>query len=189
MFKRIILGSIIATTMTGGYAAESGTYVNAAVGFANIQNWWSAGTALTVNAGYNFNPYFAAEAGVTWVSPITSQYNSGSGLSGNYSQNQSFGDIAVKGTLPLSNIFDAYAKIGIGVGYSSSSINMNNGLTNYNWNGANSGWNTGMYMALGGEFKLGQHWGLTFEDYGMMPFVGNSWGNINVFGVGGKYNF
>lgn len=188
MIKKIIYSSFFAAVITNAFAENSGAYVNADIGFANIENWWSAGAAITVNGGYNFNPYFATEAGITWITPITSQYNQ-NGIVGNYSQNQSFGDIAVKGSLPLSDIFDVYAKLGLGVGYSSSSINMVSGITNYNWNGANSGWNTGMYMALGGELKLTQHWGVTFEDYGMMPFAGNSWGNINVFGVGGKYNF
>ena len=59
---------------------------------------------------------------------------------------------------------------------------MQSGLTNYDWNGDSSGVGFGLYMALGAELKLSQH-------YGMMPFTGNNWGNINVFGVGGKYNF
>jgi opacity protein-like surface antigen len=188
MLKKIILISITGIASIAANA-DSGAYVNADVGFANIQYWWSAGTALTINAGYNFNPYFATEVGGTWITPITSQYTPLGGGNGTYTQSQSFGDIAAKGSLPLSDIFNAYAKIGVGLSYATSSIGMSNGLTSYDWNGSNSSTSLGLYMALGGELKLSQHWGLTIEDYGLIPFGAAGWGNINVFGVGGKYNF
>lgn len=184
-FKRII--TLIITTTPLAFASETdpkGGYIGANIGYANVNDWWSAGLALTIDGGYNFNEYMALDAGVTWINPIVSNARSGT-----YLQNQSFADIAAKVTLPLSNIFNVYAKGGLGVGYSSSSIGMSQGLTAYNWQGSSADFNYGLYMALGGELKLSRAWELTFDDYGIMPVIGNSWGNINVFGFGVKYNF
>lgn len=180
--------SIVAIFVIGLSSAEGDLYINADVGYANIQNWWTAAPALTLNVGYNYNKYLASEVGATWINSISTTYD-GAGYGGSYTQGQSFADIAAKGSLPFSDIFSVYAKAGLGVAYSTSSMAMQSGVTNYDWNGDSSGIAFGLYMALGAELKLSQHWGMTFEDYGMMPFTGNNWGNINVFGIGGKYNF
>ena len=186
--KKKLLALIVVSTISLANA-DTGAYVGANIGFANIERWWSAGTALTINGGYNFNSYFALDGGATWISPINSQYTINGTLPAiGYTQNQSFADIAAKGSLPLSDIFNFYAKLGAGVGYASSSINMTS-ATGSNWNGDSSAYNLGIYMALGGELKLGKNWGITFDDYGLMPLNNNGWGNINVFGVGAKYNF
>lgn len=185
--KIIILAGIAVLSSATSYAEEtnSNAYIDASVGYANIENWWSASTALTINGGYNFNPYFAIEGGLTWIAPINSQTLQ----STNYQQSQSFGDITAKGSVPLSDIFNIYAKAGLGITYSASSVAMSNTNSTYNWNGDEYGFGYGLYMGLGGELLLNHDFAITFEDYGVMPFTGNNWGNINVFSVGAKYNF
>ncbi len=188
MKKKLITFSIINWFTLGLCYADdvsSSAYINAAIGYANIENWWTASAALTIDSGYNFNKYFALEGGLTWVAPITSTTLQNT----SYQQSQSFGDITVKRILPLSDIFNVYAKGGLGITYSASSIAISNQTTSFNWNCNNSGFGYGLYMGLGGELLLGKDMAITFDDYGVMPFSGNNWGNINIFSVGAKYNF
>ena len=182
MLKKSLL--LISTSLSLNVAnATSSAYLGANVGFANIQDWWSGSIALSVNGGYNFNNYFATEAGLTWINPINNSLSSPT--PSQYSSSQSFADIAAKGSVPLSDIFNLYIKAGLGLGYSSAS-SLSSG---YNWNGATATFNPGIYMALGGELNLGAGIHATFEDYGLYILSANNWGNINVFGVGLKYNF
>ncbi len=181
MFKRIILISSLLSL--GAANADQGAYIGANIGYTNIANWWTGAMALTLNGGYAFDKYFATEAGFTWIYPIAIQYPSNSGLSGSYSAGQSFLDVAAKGSIPLSDIFNLYAKLGLGAGFAYNSAYSYNG-----WN-APAGVSPGIYMAMGGEFKLSRHFDLTVEDYGLIPFAGNNYGNINVLGAGVKYNF
>lgn len=185
MINRIIttLGILFAAGTT---AAES-VYLNANVGYANVGNWWTGSAAFTLNGGYNFNNYFATEAGYTWIYPIAIAYPDNSQIPGNYSANQSFLDIAAKGSLPFSDIFNVYIKGGLGLGFTSSTAIASSASSN--WNGVATGISPGIYMALGGELKLSQHLQLTAEDYGLIPLSSDNYGNVNVFGVGAKYTF
>ena len=186
MLKKLFFGSIIAITASIANAdgEPEGGYISANVGYANIQNWWSGSLALTVNGGYQFNRFFAAEVGGTWINGIAAQYPANSYQSGTYGQNQSFFDVAAKGSLPFSDIFNVYIKGGIGIGLSQTDA-----VSSWQFTAPNAGINTGLYLALGGDLKLTEHLQLVIEDYGMLPFVGDSWGNINVLGAGLKYNF
>ena len=186
MFKKNLL-LLYSCLIIHSASAASGGYVAANLGYASIQNWWTAALALTINGGYNFNNYFATEAGVTWVTPISSNYSTSGGTPSSYTQNQSFIDMAAKGSLPFSDIFNLYAKAGLGLAYSSASSIANSSA--YNWNGATSTLSPGIYLALGGELKLSKALQATFEDYGLMPLENTNWGNINVFALGLKYNF
>jgi opacity protein-like surface antigen len=186
MIKPKILAIIAGLSLSyPALAAESGVYLNPAVGYANLNNWWGASLALTLNGGYQYNSYFATEIGVTWIAPLTTQVAATS-----YQQQQWFGAIAAKGSLPLSDIFDAYIKGGLGYGYSQASIAMPSSASGtVNWGGATSASSLGVYMALGGELYLNHSFSFTFEDYGLIPVFGDSWGNINVFAVGARYTF
>lgn len=188
MFKKILICCTLSTIFNTCANADGQGYIGANIGYVNINDWWQASEALTINGGYNFNKYWALEGGVTWVYPVTSDYSSPS-ASGSYTQNQSFADAAIKGILPLSDIFNVYAKGGLGIAYSSSSMGISSPPTSNDWGGSSSGTSLGVYMALGGELILSPRVDLVFEDYGLMPVVGNSWSNINVFGVGAKYKF
>jgi len=184
MLKKIAISGIVLFNITTANAAEEGGYVAANVGYANVQNWWSGSVALTVNGGYQFNKYFATEVGATWINGIVAQYPANSYRSGTYGQNQSFFDVAAKGSLPFSDIFNVYIKGGLGVGLSQTDA-----VSSYSFTAPATGVSPGLYLALGGELKLTNNLQLVIEDYGMLPLIGDSWGNINVLGAGLKYNF
>ena len=62
------------------------------------------------NIGYLFNQYFAIEGGLTYLR--NNGYNG-------WNQNPYYiGNIAVKGILPLNNIFDLFGKAGLSYGRS-----------------------------------------------------------------------
>lgn len=178
------ISGILLLGVTTANAAEEGGYVAANVGYANVQNWWSGSVALTINGGYQFNKYFATEAGATWINGIAAQYPANSGRSGTYGQNQSFFDVAAKGSLPFSDIFNVYIKGGLGAGLSQTDA-----ISSGSFAAPATGISPGLYLALGGELKLSQNLQLLVEDYGLMPFGGDGWGNMNVLGAGLKYNF
>lgn len=182
MFKRFLVITSGTLTINLAHAAE-GSYIGANIGYANIANWWTGSMAVTVNGGYAFNNYFATEGGANWIYPTSAQYPNNGALSGSYLQRQSFIDIAAKGSLPFSDIFNLYAKAGIGAGFVSNTANSYSG-----WS-APSGVNPGFYMALGGEFALSAHFDIIGEDYGLIPLGGSNYGNINILGFGLKYNF
>lgn len=186
MLKKLLVGVIFsfAASVSNADGEPEGAYVSANVGYANVQNWWTGSLALTINGGYQFNRFFATEVGATWINGVAAQYPANSYQSGTYGQNQSFFDVAAKGSLPFSDIFNVYIKGGLGVGLSQTDA-----VSSWQFTAPNVGINTGLYLALGGELKLTNQLQLVVEDYGMMPFVGDSWGNVNVFGAGLKYNF
>ncbi len=189
MIKKVFFTSFLVVTASLSHAENMdgepvGSYVSANVGYANVQNWWTGSLALTVNGGYQFNRFFATEVGATWINGIPAQYPLNSNRSGTYGQNQSFFDVAAKGSLPFSDIFNVYIKGGIGVGLSQTDA-----VSSGQFSAPSAGLSTGLYLALGGEFKLTNNLQLVVEDYGMLPFVGDYWGNINVMGAGLKYNF
>jgi hypothetical protein len=153
------------------------TYLNLNLGFAAVETWWSASTALTLNGGYQFNQYLATEAGFTWIYPTAVNYPSSPG---SYNQTQSFMDLAAKGSLPFSNVFNAYLKGGIGAGFS--------GTSDPGFN-SSSGISPGIFLAMGGEFHLSPHFEINIEDYGLMVFGNNNYGNINILAGGVSYRF
>jgi hypothetical protein len=94
----------------------------------------------------------------------------------------------VKGTIPLSNVFSLYGRLGVATAYSS-------------WSGATcepavyqttgSAWNYGGLAGVGASFALSRHFDLRVEDYAYMPVSGGSgnFGNVNVVTGGVQFNF
>lgn len=129
------------------------TYVTGAIG----DNTSSNNFAGTVNIGYGFNQYFAVEGGTT--------------LSGNSTSN-SYGiiDAAARGTLPLTDLFSLYGRLGVATNLYSS-------------NGYNPiGDGVGALVGVGGEFNFSRSFALTLEDY----FITSG---SNYLMLGGQFRF
>ncbi len=156
----------------------SGAYINANAGIGTMQNVSNSSFALGVNAGYNFNRGFALEGG--WTALPSQQ-------SGQYSSYNIY-DVAVKGTIPLSNVFSLYGRLGAATAYSS-------------WSGATcipqvyqttgSAWNYGGLAGVGASFVLSKHFDLRLEDYAYIPVAGDNgnFGTANIITGGVQYNF
>ncbi len=181
MRKFLLIGITILYCYTGN-AATTAAYLNLNLGLANVQDWWSSSTAITINGGYRFNKYGAAEVGFTWIYPNTANYQNNNLISGSYQQTQSFIDIAAKGTLPFSNIFNVYIKGGLGASLTGSTAQEASTISS-------NGVSPGILLAMGGEFILSQYFTITIEDYGMLVLGNNNYGNLNVFAIGTSYLF
>lgn len=130
---------------------------------------------LNANGGYMFNKYFGAEAGFTYSTGYNYSWGPFS-----YTSNYWMLDAAVKGVLPLNDMFSVYGKLGIAY---------NNYSGNWDCAGfycgtpAYSGSNTGVLLGAGVEYKLSKQLSLHLEDYtstGPNP-------NFLMFGV--NFNF
>lgn len=102
--------------------------------------------SLGANIGYNFNQYFATEAGYNHLWLAANPTNS-SGQVG-------IEDVAVKGTLPLGEIFALYGRIGI-AGY--QNVNATSGGSFAN--------NIGALYGAGAQWALNKDWSLRVEDW------------------------
>jgi opacity protein-like surface antigen len=142
-------------------------YVDANIGLNT--SWNTLG--LNADVGYMFNRYVGVEGGLTY-SPGYS-YNSGPY---SYSSSYYMLDAAVKGVLPLSQVFSIYGKLGLGYNNYSSWDNPAPAPAYY-------GSNVGILIGAGAEFNLTKNWSLQVEDYTVTG------PNPNFLMFGGKYRF
>lgn len=187
MFKKYLLILTLLVAVDSAFAIElnaepyngSGAYVNVNAGLGTLQNLPTNSTSFAVNAGYNFNRGFALEAG--WTGLFSSQYGA--------TAYNNFADVAVKGTLPLSDLFSLYVRLGGGLnntGFSGTAIGSGSNCLCNDSGGNNFAWLGG----LGGSFALSRNIDLRVEDYMIMPMGGSSnYGNINNIMGGVQYNF
>jgi opacity protein-like surface antigen len=148
--KKILLTTLSLVTIMSAYASDP-VYIDADVGLNTSWNNY----ALGLDAGYSFGRHLAAEVGYTYSPGYTYNYSGGS-----YNTNYYMFDIAAKGTLPITDTFNIYGKLGAG-------------YNNYNsWGGCNgcsgpsySGTNTGIFYGGGAEFVISREWNLHLEDY------------------------
>ncbi len=160
---------------------ENGAYINLNSGISTFSNLPTGEWTGNFNAGYNFNRAFAVEGG----------YNIFTGSQFGATVTTNIFDVAVKGTIPLSSIFNLYGRTGLGLGmngWSGTVIeapNTNCILCN---NGANSTYGLGL-VGIGGSFTLSRHFDLRLEDTAYLPFSNTYTGTINAVTVGGQYNF
>jgi OOP family OmpA-OmpF porin len=102
--------------------------------------------SLGANLGVNFNQYLGLEAGYNqlWLSKNPTNSSGEIGVE----------DIAVKGTLPLGDIFSLYGRAGLG-GYQ----NVGAG------SGGNFAHNLGILYGAGAQWALDKNWALRVEDW------------------------
>lgn len=157
----------------------STAYININTGIAKLYNMPTGEWIGNMNAGYNFNRGIALEGG----------YNIfyGSQFGTNVATN--IVDVAVKGTIPLSDVFNLYGRAGIGFGnnswsgtaYASANCILCNGSIDSNY---------GLTLVgIGGSFTLTKHFDLRVEDTAYIPWSNTYTGTINVITFGTQYNF
>ena len=130
----------------------SGAYINANSGFATMQNVSNTSPDLSANAGYNFNRAFALEGGLTYLPS----------LQGGQLATYTIYDVAARGTIPLSNVFSLYGRLGLATAYSSWSGSM---CTPAIYQNTGNAWNYGGLAGVGTSFALSKHFDLRLEDY------------------------
>lgn len=159
---------------------DSGAYFNLNAGYGTQQFLPNGSFAGSLNAGYNFNRAFALEGGAALLSG--KQYDV-------YSAQVIF-DLAVKGTLPLSEVFSVYGRLGAGFSNLSYNGTQDNGPA---WFAKSSGSVNSMVglASLGASFKLDRHFDIRIEDNYYVPLANGTAtsGNANQALVGLQYNF
>lgn len=185
---RKILAILLCGMSFGGYAADttiannsdtSDVYVNVNTGFATFANLPTGSWAGALNVGYNFNQALAIEIGDTLLP---------SSQLGTTTVTENVFDVAVKGTLPLTEMFSLYGRLGLGVGSNSWSGTAPVGNCILCGSGLNSTYGVGL-AGIGASFKLSQRFDLRIEDYALIPFQNTYTGTANVVTGGVQYNF
>lgn len=167
----------------------SGFYIGAGAGASKVDVLPNVGYAIEVNAGYNFDRYYAFELqanmmpSTQWSNNLLNSYNVFSG--------------AAKGILPLSNEFDLYGKLGLGLGMSYWSgqtlINTNSTYdckTNIYTCSGNATGAIGL-GTIGANFKLTDDFSIFVENNNFIPLGGGagSFGYTYNGIVGVQYDF
>ena len=155
-----------------------GAYINLNSGFASFASLPVGSWTGNINAGYNFNRGFALEGG----------YNLLAGQQFGVSTTTSIFDLAAKGTIPLSEVFNLYGRAGLGWG-----INGFSGTPNSSGCALCNSLNNGNFMlglaGIGASFTLDKHFDLRLEDTGYIPLTSSYTGMINAVTFGIQYNF
>lgn len=157
---------------------SSGAYFDVGLGASNISNLPTGAATANMNWGYNFNRGFALEAG--WAAMPSSQW----GMLDNYNVY----DIAAKGTIPLSNVFDLYGRLGVGAAYSSWSGTCLDPL----YSTPGSAWSMVGLVGVGVAFNLNQNFSLYLENNNYIPTTSRSsgaFGEASSVMFGFQYNF
>lgn len=156
----------------------STAYINLNTGFATMQALPTGSWTANLNAGYNFNRAFALEGGYNLFA--NSQFGA--------TTTTNIFDVAAKGTIPLSQVFNLYGRLGLGVGmdgWSGTANTANCELCQTNSNTYMLG-----LAGIGGSFTLDRHFDLRLEDTMYIPFANTFNGStINAVTFGVQYNF
>lgn len=169
-----ILCSILSLQMS---IANANAYLNVNAGIGTQQFLdQNASFATTLNAGYEFNPFFALDGGYAIL--VGTRYNGNQG-------NNVFMNVAAKGILHPTRDLNLYGRIGGGIG----SINWtNNPSSNNNCNNEVSA--VGL-VGLGIGYSITQNLELHLEDNAYIPLgIGSqSSGVVNMLLGGIQINF
>jgi len=159
----------------------SGAYININAGYGTQQFLPNGSFAGSFNAGYNFNRAFALEGGAALLAG--QQYGAADTA-------QMIFDMAMKGTIPLSEVFSLYGRLGVGFSTLTYNGTQNSGPS---WFANSSGIINSMVGlgSVGGSFKLDRHFDLRLEDTYYIPLgsSGVTSGNVNQVLAGVQYNF
>ena len=174
----LLAASATMAVADGVTSPASPAYVNVNTGIAKLYNLPTGSWAGSINAGYNFNEALAVEVGYNLLP--SSQF-------GTTVTSNAF-DVAVKGTLPLSEMFSLYGRLGVGLGMNNWSGTAPAGGCIICQSGQSSTYGLGL-AGIGASFKLSQHFDLRVEDYALVPFQNTYTGTVNVVTGGVQYNF
>lgn len=174
----LVLGSSLVFADATQSSDGSGTYINLNTGVATMQGLPTGSWTGNLNVGYNFNRAFALEGG----------YNLFANQQVGATTTTNIFDVAAKGTLPLSDVFSLYGRLGVGLGingWSGQSSTSNCELCQSN----DSTYMLGL-AGIGGSFALDKSFDIRVEDTLYVPFANTFVGStINAVTVGVQYNF
>lgn len=180
----LVLNSVVVavTPETTSVFAEydySGAYFNLGAGWGVISNLPTGAFAGSAAVGYNFNRYFALEAG--WAGLPSQQW----GKLSNYN----LYTLNLKGTLPVSDTLSFYGKLGSGAGYSSWSGTQGGNPAIYQNPGSASSWIA--QASVGTSLALSDHFNIYLENSSYFPIAteAGSFSTTNATFLGFQYNF
>lgn len=166
------------TAVTTAADNVSPAYINVNTGIAKLYNLPTGSWSGALNVGYNYNRNLAVEVGYNLLP--SSQFGT--------TVTENVFDVAVKGTLPLSDMFSLYGRLGIGLGMNDWSGTPNVANCIMCENNLNNTYGVGL-AGIGASFKLSQHFDLRVEDYALIPFQNTYTGTANIVTGGVQYNF
>ena len=179
MLKKLSLALGLASLIGMAVADDnSGAYINLNSGFATSAYLPTGEWIGNLNAGYNFNRYFAVEGG----------YNIMAGSQFDATASTNIFDAAAKGTLPLFKDFDLYGRAGLGWGITGHSGTPNVANCVLCTQANNGNFMLGLAGA-GASYELSKHFELHLEDTMYIPFTSSATGAINAVTFGVQYNF
>ncbi|AUR52786.1 outer membrane beta-barrel protein [Aquella oligotrophica] len=177
MKKSYIISMIAASLWSIIPAANASAYLNVNAGVGTQQFLDQNATfATTLNAGYEFNPYFALDGGYAML--VGTQYNGNQG-------NNVFMNVAAKGILRPARDLNLYGRIGGGLG----SMNWTNSTNNNN--SCNNEISAVGLIGVGLGYSITQNLELHLEDNAYIPLgIGSqSSGVVNLLLGGIQINF
>ena len=207
MFKKIIVVSVLGVSALGVMAANATTnniYVTGQAGYADthmknkiifdskVPGFQIAnnGIAGRLAIGYQFNPNLAVELGYLQLHKQVGTVNKSTGFApGTETLTQNAIDVAAKGILPITDKFNAYAKLG--VAYLSSTITSRfNGITenqNKNFNIAKHKF--APEVGLGVSYNVTNNMFIDTSWTHIQPLGKSKPGNVDFAAVGLGYSF
>ncbi|MBY0379304.1 MAG: porin family protein [Burkholderiales bacterium] len=173
-----ILAVLLATTSIAAFA-DNDLYFGGGAG-ATWNKVNTAGFAVRLNGGYNFDDYLAVELGTTNIAQAGS---------GELNQNLQFWDLSIKGTMPLGETIGLFGQVGgaYGIpGFTAAPSGNNETIAIDNPTIAQDAWD--ILAAAGVQYNLTKKTAVTLTDY---YYFGSTQyqGNTNVVLAGLKYNF
>lgn len=187
MKKTVIATLLFAAFATSAFAADEGFYAGVTLGTARTQNPFSnvtmsktSDTTFGVLAGYQFTKNWGAEAFYT----SAGKFSGAAGANVVNGSANAFGVNAV-GTLPLSDAFALYGKLGIASTKTSASSTLGD---------VTSATRTNATVGLGGIYNINQSVGIRFgwDRYGASVNTvlgGASKHNIDAYTLGAVFKF
>lgn len=177
--KLLLIGALVSPLTSYADYNNGSFYIDGAAGLGFTYDLPTGATTIAANAGYAFNRGLALEAG--WTGLPSTQF----GKMFNYN----IYDIAVKGSIPFTNYFSLYGKLGTGVGYSTWSVTPAASNSAYWSSGSATTW-VGL-VGVGANFRLSNHLGIFVQNNSYIPFTSQagSYGATNASMVGLEVSF
>jgi len=188
MSHKILLGMLLGSFAVASLADEvdtssdndnhGGYYLNINTGLADVFHLPTGSWVVAVNAGYDYSQYISAELGYSLL--LSRQYGA--------TVNTKIYDLAVKGTLPVSNGVSVYGRLGLGLGVDGWSGTANSASCYMCNNSYNAGYMAGL-VGAGVSYELSHNIALRLENSVLIPFTNTLSGGLDSTTFGLQYNF
>ncbi len=193
---------LFAAISAPAFAANEGGYINLDLGTVSFSNATSqfGGTnfgnpgSFTFGGGYHFNQNVAVEVGYSVIGDSTILTPTVYGNITETAKTSSF-QVAAVGTLPVSEMFDLYGKLGIAntkIDYTAAPPAGYVFLPGFGTVTSATGSSTNLMYGIGGQFNINRNFGIRLQylDLGNVQ-LSNGAPNVGVkiTSIGGGFNF